>query len=80
MACTLIVRKRLELDRAVATGVAVLRGDTVFCTLGVGLVEELAYSAEGLEDMHEVDLADGEKAEEAVACRGEAVSPLKVEE
>ena len=74
VACPLIVGAPLGLDTAVETEEPVLSTDTVRCKLDVGLTEELAKCAEGLEDAHEVEPNDGDNAGEAVASKGEAVT------
>ena len=76
VACPLVVGAPLGLDTAVGIGEPVPSADSVLCTLavGVGLTEELAKCAEGLEDAHEVEPMDGDNAGEAVTSKGEAVT------
>ena len=74
VACPLKVGSPLGLDTAVGIGEPVLSTDSVLCTLDVGLTEELAKWAEGLEDAHEVEPMEGDNAGEAVASKGEAVT------
>ena len=80
VACPLKVGAPLGLDTAVETEEPVPCTDSVLCTLDVGLTEELAKCAEGLEDAHEVEPMDGDSAGEAVASKGEAVTEAVKEE